>query len=467
MNRKDLEMSDLFEKKDSTVSRRDFIRMGGALSLGTAFAGAALTSCAKEVSTKPGAAIAKPIETVRMALVGVGNQGSQHYKNYLRIPGVEIVAVCDLIEDKVNRMQDWSVAAGKKKPVGYFKGEHDYKRMCAEQDLDLVFTATPWEWHVPVMVEAMKTGSHAATEVPAAVTIDECWEIVETSEKYHKHCQMMENVCYMEPEMMIFNMVRQGVFGELLHGAGAYNHDLRNLKLGSAYEGNWRVYHSIKRNGNLYPTHGLGPIAQCMNLSRGDRMDYLVSMSSPARGLHEYAMKHLGPDHEFSKAKYKLGDVNTTMIKTVKGKTIYLVHDTDLPRPYSRINLVQGTRGITQGFRDLTHENLIHIEDLTPGHTWEPLMNYKEKYKHPLITQMEEMAQGANHGGADFIEDYRLIYNLRHGRPTDMDVYEAADWSVVSGLTEISVANRSKPVDFPDFTRGQWKTREPLGILKI
>ncbi len=453
------------KSSDEKLSRRNFLRMGAAVGVGTALAGVALNSCTKEFVTSPGAAKVDPIETVRLGIVGVGNQGSGHFKYFLRIPGVEIVAVCDIVEDKVKRMQDWAIEAGKPKPKGYFNGKNDFKRMCAEEDLDLVFTATPWEWHAPILLEAMKTGSNAASEVPVAVTIDECWALVEASEKYNKHCVMMENVCYMEPEMMIYNMVKQGVFGEVLHGEGAYNHDLRNYLIGTEYEGDWRIKHSIKRNGNLYPTHGLGPIAQCMDISRGDRFDYLVSMSTTAHGLQEYATKHLGADHKYAKADYKCGDVNTTMIKTVKGKTIYLVHDTHLPRPYSRINMVQGTHGITQGFGDLTHANLVHIEGLTAPHSWEPLMTHAEQYKHPLITQMEAMADGATHGGADFIEDYRLIHCLRNGLPTDMDVYEAVDWTVVSGLTELSVANGSKPIEFPDFTRGKWKTREPLGII--
>ncbi|MCF7921856.1 MAG: Gfo/Idh/MocA family oxidoreductase [Candidatus Marinimicrobia bacterium] len=455
-------------KSDSSgLSRRDFIRLGSAVGIGTALAGAALSSCAKEITTQPGAAKVGPIDNVRLGIVGVGNMGSAHFQNFLRIEGVEIVAVCDLVEDKVKRMQEWATKAGKPAPKGYYQGETDFKRMCAEEDLDLVFAATPWNWHVPVMVEAMKNGSHAATEVPAAPTIEACWEMVETAEKYNKHCVMMENVCYMEPEMMIYNMVQQGVFGELLHGEGAYSHDMRNNLLGSAYEGDWWTHEVIARNGNLYPTHGLGPIAQCMNISRGDRFDYLVSMSSNARGLHEYANEHLGPDHEFSKTKFNCGDINISMLRTVQGKTIYLVQDTNLPRPYSRINLVQGTKGITQGFRDATHANLVHVEGLSQSHSWEPLMNYANTYKHPLISQMEDLADGAGHGGADFIEDYRLIYCLRNGLPTDMDVYEAADWSVVSNLTEMSVANRSQTIDFPDFTRGQWKTRKPLGIIHV
>ena len=335
---RDVTMADKPTQKKEEMNRRNFIKLSSA-GLAAGMVSAGLLSCSRELKTSPGAAKVDPIEIVKLGIVGVGMQGSGHFQNFLKIEGVEIVAVCDLVEDKVARMQEWAVKAGKPKPKGYSRGEYDFKRMCAEQDLDLVLNATPWKWHVPVCVEAMKTGSHAATEVPAALTIDGCWELVETAEKYNKHCVMMENVCYMQPEMMILNMVRKGVFGELLHAEGAYNHDLRNYKLGGLYEKDWRIYHSINRDGNLYPTHGLGPIAQCMNINRGDRFDYLVSMSSPARGLHEYAMEKLGPDHKYSKIDYKCGDVNTSMIKTVNGKTIYLVHDCNLPRPYSRINM--------------------------------------------------------------------------------------------------------------------------------
>lgn len=453
------------EKTSKKITRKDFVKIGTAAGIGAAIAGMTLSSCSKKIRTAPGVPVVPPIKTVRVGVVGVGMQGSGHVQSFLKLDGVELVAICDLVEEKVNRMQSWAVEAGKNKPVGYFKGKHDFKRMCAEQELDLVLTATPWEWHVPICVEAMETGSHAATEVPAAVTIEECWQLVETAEKTQKHCVMLENVCYMAPEMMILNMVRKGLFGELMHGEGAYNHDLRNYKLGSLYENDWRVYHSMKRNGNLYPTHGLGPIAQCMNINRGDSFDYLVSMSTEALGLTAYAEEKLGPDHKFSKATYKCGDINTSMIRTKKGKTITLVHDTNLPRPYSRINMIQGTKGITQGFSDLTYSNLIHIENRSPEHWWEPLSNFEAEYEHPLIKKQNELADGGGHGGADFTEIYRLVNSLQKGLPTDQDVYDAADWSVVSGLTEISVANRSRPVDFPDFTRGQWKTRKPIGII--
>ena len=450
----------------NAISRRDFVKLGASAGIGLALAGMAFSSCdEKQLKTQPGVPFIPAIDPVRVAVVGVGMQGSGHVQSLLQLEGVELRAVCDLVEDKIKRMQSWAREAGKPEPKGYFKGELDFKRMCDQEDLDLVITATPWEWHVPVCVKAMTTGSHAATEVPAAVTIDECWQLVETAEQTRKHCMMLENVCYMAPELLILNMVRKGVFGELLHAEGAYNHDLRNYLLGSLYENDWRIKHCMTRNGNLYPTHGLGPIAQCLNINRGDRFDFLVSMSTPSLGLKEYALEKLGADHHYSKTAYSCGDVNTSLIRTAMGRTITLVHDTHLPRPYSRINLIQGTQGITQGFSDMTHGSLIHIEGRSEPHWWEPLSNYETEFEHPLIQEASSLAEGGGHGGADFIEIYRLIHCLRNGLPTDQDVYDAVDWSVVSGLTELSVANRSKPVDFPDFTRGLWKTRKPQGII--
>jgi hypothetical protein len=256
-------------------------------------------------------------------------------------------------------------------------------------------------------------------------------------------------------------MVRQGVFGEILHGACGYLHDLRSNKTGNNYVDQWRIKHSIKRNGNLYPTHGLGPVANCMNINRGDRFDYLVSMSTPSRGLKAYATRKYGPESEFAKANYALGDVNVSMIKTINGMTITLYHDTNLPRPYSRIDLVQGTKAISMGYPDQ-----IHIEGVSPAHEWEPLQKYMEKYEHPLWRNIGEIAKGAGHGGMDFLEDYRLIQCLRRGEPTDMDVYDSAALSCISEVSEISVANRSKPVDIPDFTRGMWKNRKPWGVIE-
>jgi len=448
------------DKKETSYNRRDFIKIGAA-GVSAVLTASVIEGCTdkttRQLTSKPGLPKVDPIEKVRIGFVGVGNQGSSHVRNFLRIDGVEIKAICDIIPEKVERMQKWVTDAGFPKPGGYSNGKYDFKRMCEQEDLDLVFTATPWNWHVPVCVSAMENGKHAATEVPAAVTIDESWQLVETAERYQKHCVMMENCNYGRRELMVLNMVRQGIFGEIIHAAGGYLHDLRNYKIGDAYEEQWRIKHSITRNGNLYPTHGLGPVSNCIGINRGDRFDYLVSMSSNARGLNLFASEKIGPDSEFAKTKFALGDVNTTHIKTRKGVTITVYHDTNLPRPYDRIDMVQGTKAISIGY-----PNRIHIEGKSPAHQWESMDKYNEEYDHPLWKKIGELAKGAGHGGMDFLEDYRLIQSLRTGTPTDMDVYDAAALSCVSELTEISVANKSRPVDFPDFTRGMWKTRDPL-----
>ncbi len=403
---------------------------------------------------------APPIENVRIGYVGVGGMGTNHVGNLLRIAGCQIVAACDIVPAKVANVQDMTVKAGFPKPTGYSNGERDFERMCAEEDLDLVYTATPWEWHVPVCLAAMENGKHAATEVPAAYTVEDCWKLVEYAEKFKKHCVMMENCCYGRSELQILNMVYQGVFGDILHGEGGYLHDLRALKFAGGGEGLWRRFHSVKRNGNLYPTHGLGPVAQCMDINRGDKFDYLVSISSPAMGLDLYAKEHLAEDDPKRKESFKNGDVNTSLIQTAKGRSIIVGHNCDSPRPYSRINVVQGTKAITRGYPDE-----VHIEGRSPEHAWEPLDKYREEFEHPLWKRIGGEAAGAGHGGMDFIEDFRLIECLHQGIPTDQDVYDAAAWSVVGPLSEQSVANRAETVAFPDFTRGRWQTWEPIGII--
>jgi hypothetical protein len=314
---------------------------------------------------------------------------------------------------------------------------------------------------VPVCIAAMENGKHAATEVPAAYTVDGCWQLVETAERLAKHCVMMENCCYDRIELMILNMVRKGLFGELIHAEGAYNHDLRGVKFSAGGEGLWRRDHSMTRDGNLYPTHGLGPVAQCLNVNRGDQFDYLVSMSSNSRGLQLWAAEQYPEDSPYRKEKYVLGDVNVSLIRTKLGRTITLIHDTNLPRPYSRAIMMQGTRGIARKYP----EPLIHIEGRSEGHGWEKMADYAEEFEHPLWASMTEKSKGAGHGGMDYIEDYRLIECLRKGLPMDMDVYDAAAWSVICELSERSVADRSRSVDVPDFTRGRWKTNKPLEII--
>ena len=442
--------------------RRDFLKLGASAGAGLVLSGINLYGKSTHPKTPPSPITAPPVDPVRVGFVGVGGQGSSHVQNLLNIEGVQIRAVCDIVEEKVSRIQRLVEEAGQPKPAGYSQGKTDFKRMCQRDDLDLVYTATPWEWHVPICVEAMKTGKHAAVEVPAATSLAECWELVETSENTKKHCVMMENCCYGRAELTVLYMVRRGLLGEIVHAEGGYLHDLRELKFSSSGEGMWRLEHSARRNANVYPTHGLGPLAECMNINRGDQFDYLVSMSSKSKGLNLYAAGKFGPDSPQARRTYAMGDVNSSMIRTKNGVTIIVIHDCDTPRPYSRINLVQGTKGIFQGYPDR-----IYIEGKSEPHTWEPLENYFKEFEHPLWKTEGEQAKNAGHGGMDFLEDYRLIKALQSGRYPDMDVYDAAAWSAVTEVSERSVANRSRPENFPDFTRGKWQTNAPIFVTDL
>jgi predicted dehydrogenase len=442
--------------------RRDFLRAGAAAAGIGALAELGMPGPLAAAAAGPDPfLVAPPMERVRIGFVGVGGMGMVHVENLLHIPGAEIRAVCDVVEGKVVQAQERIVKAGFPKPAGFSRGPRDFERMCQEEDLDLVYTATPWEWHVPVCVAAMRAGKHAVTEVPAAYTVDDCWRLVETAEKERKHCIMMENCNYGRSEMLVLNMARKGMFGELLHGEAGYLHDLRSIKFSTEGEGLWRRAHAMRRNGNLYPTHGLGPIAQCMDVNRGDRFDHLVSMSSNSRGLQLYAAEHFPAGDPRRDERFKLGDVNVTLIRTVNGRTIYLAHNCDNPRPYSRINLLQGTRGIFSGYPDR-----VHIEGRSKGHGWETLEAYYDEFEHPLWKSEEIRNETTGHGGMDFLEDRRLIDCLRAGTATDMNVYDAAALSVITPLTERSVASRSRSMDVPDFTRGRWKTTPPLPIVE-
>ncbi len=465
-------MSDV--PRSISIDRRQLLRVGaasvGAAGLGLGGFGGLTDLSADEVARlqeRPhlGPAPAKlfaadPIEVVRVGFVGVGLQGGAHVQNFLRIDGVEIVSVGDINRARAEEVAGWVEADGRPSPTLYTRDEWDFVRMCEEEDLDLVFTSTPWEWHVPVCLSAMENGKHAATEVPAAYTVEDCWKLVEYAEKYQKHCVMMENCNYDRPEMMVFRMARLGLFGELLHAECGYLHDLRAIKFEDKDEGLWRRAHAMVRDGNFYPTHGLGPVANVLDINRGDQLDYLVSMSTPSRGLQKWQREHVPPGDSKRAERYIQGDVNTTMIKTLHGKTIYVSHDTNLPRPYSRIHMVQGTQGLFHGY-----PHRVHIEGISPGHQWEDWMNLRDEYDHPIWTELEESSAGAGHGGMDYIEDYQLVRALREGKPTDMNVYDAAMLSVICPLTEWSVANRSQPVDVPDFTRGRWAEWPRLEFL--
>ena len=403
----------------------------------------------------------RPMDVVRIGFVGVGGMGTAHVANLLKIDGVEIRAVCDVVEDRVARAQQMVVDAGRQKPDGYSQGPRDFERLCDRNDLDLIFTATPWKWHVPVSVAAMKAGKHAATEVPAALTLDDCWLLIETSEATKRHCVMMENCNYDRFEMMVLNMVKQGVLGEILHADCGYLHDLRAVKHDLEGEGAWRRVHSMTTNGDLYPTHGLGPVAQCLDINRGNRFESLVAMGSKTRGLHRYAIEQFGPESSQAAEKFVLSDVVTTMLRTASGETVVVTHDTSSPRPYSRDYKIQGTLGIARKYP----EPRIHIEGRSAAHRWEPIEAYLEEFDHPLWRRLEAQSQGAGHGGMDFIEDFRLIEGLRAGRPLDMDVYDAAMISAVIELSGRSIARGSEPMAFPDFTRGRWSEARPLQVM--
>ena len=364
----------------------------------------------------------------------------------------------------MERSQNLVEKAGQPRPEGYSRGETDFKRLCARTDLDAIYIATPWEWHVAMCVEAMKNGKHAFTEVPAATTIEECWQLVETSEATGKYCVQLENCCYDRVELMVLNMARKGLFGELLHAECGYLHDLRGIKFSNDGEGTWRLNHALKRNADLYPTHGLGPVAQTFDINRGNLFDHMVSMATKPHTLREYAAAKFGPNSPQAKLDVKLGDVVTSLIRTRGGQTIEVVHDTNTPRPYSRKITVQGSHGIVQKYP----KPLIYIEGKGKNDEWDDLIEkYAAEWEHPLWRELEQKAKGAGHGGMDYVMNYRLMDCLQKGLPPDMDVYDAAALSAVTELSEKSIAGGSKPMDFPDFTRGKWRSRAPLGIATV
>ena len=406
---------------------------------------------------------APKLDTVRIGIVGLGMRGSGAVERLAYINGVEIVALCDKYPDRVTKAQGTLAKVGRPKAREY-SGEDGWKALCESKDIDLVYNVTPWHLHAPICIYAMKNDKHAATEVNAGLSIDQCWELVETSEKTKKHCMMLENCCYDFFELLTLNMARNGLFGELVHAEGAYIHDLSKdwLFNKKAYADMWRLKENYKHNGNLYPTHGLGPVAQCMNINRGDKMDHLVSMSSNDFTLNDMARDMASKDsffNEFTDKPYR-GNMNTTVIRTSKGKTIMLQHDVSTIRPYSRLHLLSGTKGIAQKYPS--------PEKIAFGHSWikkEQLDELYKKYTPPIVKHIGEIAKEVGgHGGMDFIMDWRLIDCLRNGLPLDQDVYDAASWSSIFALSERSVAKKSRTVDIPDFTRGSWKTNTPVNL---
>ncbi|MCW8130510.1 MAG: Gfo/Idh/MocA family oxidoreductase [Planctomycetota bacterium] len=402
-------------------------------------------------------------KVVRVGVVGVGGRGTFLMKTLLSIPGVEVRAVADASKDNAARAQGIVREKQGSDPAAYVGGASQYEKMCAREDLDAVVCGGPWEIHVPVMVAAMKHGKYGATEVPAATTVEECWDLVNTSEKTGMPCMMLENVCYFQNVLTVLRMVREACFGELIHFEAGYQHDVRMTKISKEGAIKWRGAHSLNKNGNLYPTHQIGPIAQWANINRGDRFDYLTSMSSNARGINDYAAKLLGKRHPLAKKKFALGDVNCALIKSVKGLTVTLYHDTNLPRPYDLIFRCQGVKGLYMGTVDG-----VYLDGVSPEHhKYEPFAPYMKKYAHPLWKGLQkEAARNGGHGGGDYITLWEFVRAVRNKTEVPIDVYDAATWSVITPLTIESVKKGSAPVKFPDFTRGKWKTRKPLPISK-
>lgn len=454
----------------SGINRRSFLKA----SMASAALGA-LASCSSQNSVTgftPKASgksvmglVVTPMTEVRVGLIGVGERGVGFIHHFSKIDGARITAICDPDTQVMQRAEGVIKQYGRDTPAYINKGDYGYRDLLALQNVDIVVIATPWQWHHPMARDAMLAGKHAFVEVPMALSLDEMWDLVNTSEATQRNCMMMENVNYGRDELMVLNMVRQGVFGELLHGEAAYIHELRwQMKETERKTGSWRTHYHTKYNGNIYPTHGLGPVAQYMNINRGDRFDYLSSASSPALGRAAYAKREFAADHPRNQLNYIHGDINTSIIKTIKGRTIMVQHDTTTPRPYSRHNLIQGTNGVFAGF-----PNRIALEQGGSGnfHKWDHDMSkWYQQYDHPLWLRMgQEAEKNGGHGGMDFLMCWRMIYCLRNGEPLDQNVYDGAAWSAVLPLSVASVADRSNSKDFPDFTRGVWQTTAPLGIV--
>lgn len=429
----------------SNFKRRDFLKTstGAGLYLATGAYGNLLAGCSPE----------KP---VRIGFVGVGGRGMGMLKVALSIEGVEVPAVCDIVEEKVARAQRLVEEAGQSKPTG-FTGPEDYKKLAELNNLDAIYTATPINLHTPIMLAAMRGGKYGGTEMPACVEYDQAWELVETSEKTGKPCMLMENYAYMRNVKMVQVMNQLGLFGDLTHCECGYQHDARYAGFGPDGEMRWRAYGG-QTNGNPYPTHAIGPVSQWININRGNRFEYLVSMSSRALGQNYYAEKKFGAGHPAATKKYAQGDVNTSLIQTHNGITITLYYDTKNPRPMDWIYRIQGTKGIYSGSL-----NKIYLEDKSPvPHQWEEIDNYAAKYEHPLWKQYGEKARETGHGGSDYLCMLDFVQAIRNGTDTPIDVYDTASWSIITKLTEESVASKSRPVDFPDFTRGNWQVRKPV-----
>ena len=449
------------------MNRREFLMGTGLMGFAVAAAGSQIDKISLDAGAPMAEFAAPPLKRIRVGFVGVGKRGTYAVGRICQIPGVEVAALCDIKESAVKGCQD-ILQAKKLPPAKAYLGPEAYKALCNDSGCDVVYACTPWKLHAPVALEAMRCGKHAFVEVPATMDVDSCWELVETSEKTRRHCMMLENCCYGETEMLALNMCRLGIFGEVVYGGAGYLHYStdRAIKNGPTWRNEWYREHA----GNFYPTHGLGPVAQYMDINRGDRFDYLVAVDTKSAGPAAMAEALFPPDSWQRNVKLKAGDYSTAIIRTVNGHAIYLATSCFVPHPYSRINMIQGTKGIFMdyplriAFEDQFGDGNVPALAFDDAKTEE----YRKKYMHPMWRDVGEIAKKVGgHGGMDFIMDLRWIYCLQNGLPLDMNVYDLASWSCLCEVTEKSVQNRSAPTDIPDFTRGAWKKLKPLGIHSV
>ena len=398
------------------------------------------------------------MDSVRVAVVGVSGRGRGLLGLLLGMPDVEVIGVSDLYEDRLARAKQDVIEKRGNTPMA----STDFRRLLEMKELDAVITPSSWTSHADVCIASMDAGKYAATEVGGATSIEQCWELVRTSERTKKPCMLLENCCYGREELTIFNMVKQGLFGELVHAEGGYQHDLRDEICNGRENRHYRLANYSNRNGEVYPTHELGPIAKCLNINRGNRMLTLTATASKARGLHEWIKNHRGEEYDLFNRQFTMGDVVTTVIKCAHGETITLTHDTSLPRPYSRGNRIEGTKGIW-----MEDKYAVYLEGVSPkADVWDSLNNYYEKYEHPLWKWYRTEGVKGGHGGMDYLVLRAYVEAVKAGTQTPIDVYDTAAWMAVTCLSEDSVAMGSMPVAIPDFTNGKWFQREPAVLGK-
>jgi hypothetical protein len=410
----------------------------------------------------------RPLDKVRVAVIGL-HRGMEHVQCASGTEFAEVVAVCDVYEDRAKAAADLCEKARGKRPATYSGSDQVWEQLVGRDDIDAVYIATPWEWHVPMALRALEHGKHAFVEVSAALTVDDSWRLVDASERTQRHCVLLENCCYGENELFVLNLAQRGIFGELVHAECAYLHDLRHVLFELGGEGDWRRAYHTQWNGNLYPTHGLGPVAQRLELGRGDQFRFLTSVSSPEASLTRFRNLTHPNGGRHDSEHYVCGDMNTTVIKTERGRTLLLQHDVVLPRPYSRINALYGTEATFFDYPprlSLDNPQQFGLEAKSPDQ-WlgdQDLAAMRDKFTHPLWRFLQDRAKNSGHGGMDFVMNWRLLDCLRRGATPDSVVYDAAAWGSIVELSRRSVARDSMPVAIPDFTRGLWKSNRVAPI---